>query len=281
MGNRQGNLLLWGALFVVSGIVLLLFNLGWLTRYEPWAQYIVAALLGLGGVGILFSYLWERGAWWRLMPGWTLLALGGMVWLSTYENVARQWVAALLFLGLALAFVNIYLVNRAEHWWAIIPGGFMAVLALVIGISAEVSSLATLGSLLFVGMGLVFGVVFLLAGRRRHWWALIPGTVLVFFGLMTYAVDNAVQGALLRWWPAALIVLGAIVAFASTLASPRPEKLPVNVAPRVAPRSPVVNDPGVALPPSELEGQRGQLGEYSEPAPGASVELLPDPDDRA
>jgi hypothetical protein len=264
MGNRQVNLLLWAAGLVAGGVLMLLFNFGWLARFEPWVQYIAAGALGLSGVGVLLSTLWARTAWWRLMPGWTLLALGGMVWLSTLDGMARAWIAALLFLGLALAFFHIYLVNRREHWWAIIPGGFMAVFALVIMVSVEVSRVETLGSLLFIGMGLVFGLLMLLAGRR-HWWAAIPGTMLILFGLLVYAIANEVQAALLQWWPAALIVAGAVVAFASTLTSPGSEKLQVNVAPR-------------ATDETAAPSERGQLGDYHEPAPGATVDLLPDPD---
>ena len=84
-------------------------------------------------------------------------------------------------------------------------------LAGVIALTVTITRLETLGAILFVGMGVVFGLVYLLAGKRRHWWALIPAGVLLFFGLLTYSMDNGVQNALLRWWPAALIVLGAIV----------------------------------------------------------------------
>ncbi len=163
-----------------------------------------------------------------------------------------------------MAFTNLYLVNRAEHWWAIIPGGFMLVLAVVIALTVTITRLETLGALLFAGMGVVFGLVYLLAGKRRHWWALIPAGVLLFFGLLTYSVDNGVQNALLRWWPAALIVIGAGVAFFSTTQKAPRSNLSVNVAP--------------SMPPPA--GTSGQLGDYSQPAPGASVEVLPEPDDR-
>jgi hypothetical protein len=264
MSDRQVNLLVWAVALVVAGILLLLFNLDVLARYEPMAQYIVAGLLGAGGLAALISYLWRRDQWWRLMPGWTLLALAAMVLLSLNDSVARPTIAAVLFVGLALAFANLYLVNRAEHWWAIIPGGFMLVLAGVISLTVTISRLETLGAILFAGMGLVFGMVYLLAGKRRHWWALIPAGVLILFGLLTYSVDNTVQNALLRWWPAALIVIGAGVAFYATTRSPAPQKLSVNVAP--------------SMPPPT--SKPGQLGEYSQPAPGASVEVLPDPDHR-
>ena len=264
MSDRQVNLLLWAAALVVMGVLLLLFNLDVLARYEPTAQYIVAGLLALGGFSALISYIWRRDQWWRLMPGWTLIAMAAMVLVSLDETLPRPYVAATLFVGLALAFANLYLVNRIEHWWAIIPSGFMLVLGGVIALTVTITRLETLGAILFVGMGLVFGLVYLLAGKRRHWWALIPASVLLFFGLLTYSVDNNVQSALLRWWPAALIVLGAVVALVATTRPASREKLSVNTA---RPMSSSANPPG-------------QLGEYRQPAPGASVEVLPELEDR-
>lgn len=264
MTDRQVNLLVWAVALVVAGVLLLLFNFDVLARYEPMAQYIVAGLLGVGGLAALISYLWRRDQWWRLMPGWTLLALAVMVLLSLNDGVARSSIAAVLFVGLALAFANLYLVNRTEHWWAIIPGGFMLVLAGVISLTVIITRLETLGAILFAGMGLVFALVYLLAGKRRHWWALIPAGVLLLFGLLTYSVDNTVQNALLRWWPAALIVIGAGIAFFAASQPAPSQRMSVNVAP--------------SMPPST--SKPGQLGEYSQPAPGASVEVLPDPDHR-
>jgi hypothetical protein len=264
MSDRQKNLLAWAGVLIGVGVMLLLFNLGVLARYEPTAQYVVAGLLAVGGFSALVSFFWRRDQWWRLMPGWTLLALAGMVMAALDETLPRAYVAAILFVGLALAFANLYLVNRAEHWWAILPGGFMLVLAAIIALTVTITRIETLGAILFTGMGLVFALVYLLAGKRRHWWALIPAGVLLFFGVITYSVNNEVQNALLRWWPAALIVLGATVAFASTLQRTPPERLSVNVA---RPMAPAAN-------------KSGQLGEYSQPAPGASVEILPELDDR-
>jgi hypothetical protein len=264
MSDRQVNLLVWAAVLVVAGVALLLFNFGVLARYEPTAQYVVAGILAIAGLSALVSYFWRRDQWWRLMPGWTLLALAAMVLVGMNELLPRPYVAAVLFLGLALAFANLYLVNRVEHWWAIIPGGFMLVLAGVITLTATTTRLETLGAILFAGMGLVFVLVYLLAGKARHWWALIPAGVLLLFGLLTYSVDNEVQNALLRWWPAALIVVGAAVALYATTRRTLPEKMSVNVARPM-------------LPPSN---RTGQLGDYNQPAPGASVEVLPELDDR-
>jgi hypothetical protein len=273
-GDRRRSLLFWAAGLILAGGLLLVFNLGLLDRYEPLAQYVVAGLLALGGAAILISYLVRRTNYWRLMPGWTLLALAALVYLSTLPTLPRPYLAAVIFVGLALAFTNVYFVNRAEHWWAIIPGGFMLVLGIVIALTVTVTRLETLGTVLFVGMGLVFFLVYLLAGARRHWWALIPGGVLVLFGMLAYTADNEVQGALLRWWPAALLVIGAVLAWiGATLPPATPPRFQVNVAP---PQPPVKKSSPV--PPLT---ETGRLGDYSQPAPGASVEILPDPDERS
>jgi hypothetical protein len=248
---------------LAAGVLLLLFNLQVLVAYEPTAQYVVAGVLAVAGLGFLVSYAWRRDEWYRLMPGWTLLALAAMVLLSVQAQLPRPLVAAVLFVGLGLAFLHIYLVRRTEHWWAIIPGGFMIVLAAVISLSVRIARLETLGAALFAGMGVVFFVLYALAGARRHWWALIPGGVLMLFGLLIYTIDNTVQGTVLRWWPVALIVLGLLLVYLALTREPvQPAKFSTNVAPKGA------MSPG-----------RGQLGEYSGPAPGASVEVLPDPDE--
>lgn len=266
-GERRRNLLLWAAALVVTGGVLLLFNFGVLDRFQPMAQYGAAILLALGGVAILISYLRQRATYWRLMPAWTLLGLAAMVYLSTLPQVAQPLRAAVIFGGLAIAFANVYLVNRTEHWWAIIPGGFMLVLGAILALSTVITRLETLGALLLVGMGLVFFLVNLLAGTRRHWWALIPGSVLVFVGVLGFSADNEMQGALLRWWPAALVVLGAVLAWVGATAPPasaadRPE---INIA--------------SSLSRPAADPSMGRLGEYTQPAPGTSIELLPDPDE--
>jgi hypothetical protein len=265
--DRRRALLWWAAALIGSGAALLVFNLGLLDRYQPMVQYGVAVLLALGSFATFVSYLRRRTTYWRLMPAWTLLALAAMLYFSTLPQVTRPLLAAVISVGLALAFANIYLISRSEHWWAIIPGGFMGVLAVVLALSTTVTRLETLGAVLLAGMGLVFFLVNLLAGARRHWWALIPGSVLVFVGILSYTVDNEMQGALLRWWPAALVVLGAGLAWfaAETPAASRVDKPQVHVAPSLS-------------PPAAAAGV-GRLGEYSQPAPGASVELLPDPDE--
>jgi hypothetical protein len=262
MSDYRLNGPLWAIGLVASGVLILLFNFDVLGGDPPVARYALAAAMALGGLGFFAAFLASRQNWWRLIPGWTLLALAGMVYVGTLANASPTLTAALLFLGLALAFGHVYLLRRDEHWWAIIPGGFMLVLGLVIALSDSLP-LQMLGALLFAGMGLVFCLLYLLGDRRRQWWTLIPGTVLLIFGLFVLAQDGERSNPLIRWWPLLLILIGLGIGWRQTRRS-APEKLTVNTAPR---------------PSSPLLTERGTLGEYTQPAPGASVELLADPED--
>jgi hypothetical protein len=183
-------------------------------------------------------------------------------------------VAAQVCAGLALAFGHIYLTARAERWWAILPGGFMLVLAVVVGASSYVAATETLAALLFIGLGLVFFLLYLLDGKRRQWWALIPGIVLVLFGVLALSAERVQQeGGLVRWWPLVLVAVGLLWGVQARRTPPAPgDKFVVSSAPRA---------PGSAAgkkSPATSGASRAALGEYTQPAPGASVEILPDND---
>lgn len=265
--------LIWAVVFVLGGIALLLFNLGFFVSYEPFLQYTLAGLLALGSIGFFVSYFSQRTHWWRLIPGWTVLALAGMVYLTTIETLEQSLTAALLFVGQALAFGHIFLLDRKTRWWAVIPGGFMLVLGGVIALTSRTTDADVLGTVLFVGMGAVFLLLYLLGEHRQLWWALIPGAVLVVFGIFLFSVERTSQNFFLRWWPVALILLGAGIGWLA-FRRPAPRKLDVSSASNLSHRGTAKQKNRETSPPAS----RGQLGDYRGPAPGASVEVLSDPD---
>ena len=275
MSHYRLNTLLWSGALIVFGLLLLLFNFDLFSDFEPVAQLVLAAILATGGCGFLLGYFASDGDWARLIPAWTLLALAAMVASSTIDAIGATAIAAMLFLGLAIAFANIYLLKRSERWWAIIPGGFMAVIGIVIWLSNSIAKAETLATILFVGMGSVFFLLYAIGDKRRHWWALVPGSVLVIFGLFILTLDSVQTGergaTLLRWWPLLLIGFGVLIGAANVRRLPR-EKLTVNSAPR-ARDNPQIDD---ADAPTDAR----PLGEYGRPAPGAAIELLPDPDEK-
>lgn len=265
--------LLWAAGLLIAGVLLLLFNYDLLAAGEPVMRLVLASLLGAAAAGFFLSYFSARHEWARLIPAWTLLALAAMVITSSINTLDQRLTAAVLFLGLALAFANIYLLDRATRWWAVIPGGFMLVLGSVIALSGTVSRLETLGGFLFVGLGLVFFLVYWLGQRRQSWWALVPGAVLTVFGLAVFTSGGETTGVTWRWWPLFLIIAGLWVAVGAVRRG-TDERLEVNTSPSRRKRAAAESDGAVG----KEEDAPGQLGDYSRPAPGATIDILPDPE---
>jgi hypothetical protein len=269
--------ILWSIGLGVLGVTLLLFNFDLLAPYEPLAQFILAALFALAGVGFFFAaYAGMPRDWGQLIPAWTLMALAGMILSSTIDTLDARLTAAILFIGLAAAFFHIYLLRRLENWWAVIPGGFMLVLAVVIALSVRIARAETLAAVLFAGMGLVFFVLYLLPARRRQWWSLVPGSVLLVFGLFVLTSSETGTAVWLRWWPVLLILAGIGMGFAAWRRQPA-ERMTINAAP-TAFQPPALPEPTEVAAPSP--STRAALGEYTLPAPGTTVEILPDPDDQ-
>ncbi|MFN8464811.1 MAG: hypothetical protein U0X20_04635 [Caldilineaceae bacterium] len=282
MSDSRGRAWAWSFSLVLGGLILLLFNFGWLDAYAPWPQAALAAAFAVAAAVFFFGFARNHQEWWRLLPGWTLTSLATMVLTGTFATVDRSLIAAQLFGGLALAFGSIYLTARGERWWAILPGGFMLVLAIVVGANSWVSSTELLAAGLFVGLGLVFFLLYFLDQRRRQWWALIPGSVLLVFGLLTLstgrAVESETQAGLVRWWPLLLILAGLLVGLRPRRGSPAPnERLVISSAPSAPPKRGSPGN-GASAKTGAQPAPRTGLGEYTQPAPGASVEILPDND---
>lgn len=259
----------WAAGLILGGLVLLLFNFGLFDRYSPVAEYVVAGALALPGLALLLRSLMHRDEWPRLVPAWTLLALAGMALLAAQPSVLPAVAASLLLLGLGLGFWNIYFIDRGQHWWAIIPGGFMLALGAVIALSSRITDMELLAAVLFAGLGLTFFLLYWLAGAGRHWWALAPGGVLLTFALFIFALQGlAVDSSTARWWPLLLILAGLGIGLVGDRRRAAPSPAPPAAVARPAP-SPV----------EETAAPRAGLGAYTQPAPGASVEVLPDPDE--
>lgn len=315
--ERRMSLAFWAITLIGGGVWLLLLNFNLLERYEPTAQYILAGLLGGLGVGFFGAFLGRREKWWRLIPGWLLLTLAAMVLLSTRSLATTaantspdgRLIAAVLFGGLALAFLHVFLLRRREYWWAIIPSGFMWVLGGVVLASIYITRLETLGALLSIGMGLVFVGLYGAARAQQGWWPLIPATVLILFGVVAFTSGSQVQNALLNLWPVVLIAAGILLGWLAVRKSPAtPEKLEVHsqgtpygassgpstsgpstsgtssgTSSGTAPRGPSTGDkPDTSARPTaendDDANEEGVLGAYRGPAPGASVDILSDDD---
>lgn len=194
-----------GILLVVIGALLLLqtfdvFDFLW--------DAVWAILLAVGGAGFLFIYVTQPRNWWAVIPGMALLGLGATVGLGIV-GLDGLFGGSAFLAALSVAFWLVYLRER-EHWWAIIPGGVLATLAIVAGMGDIFPWIETEG-LFFFGLALTFALVYLLPGLAgRQSWAMIPAGVLFLIGVI---VTLATSSLLSFVWPAALIVVGIVLVY--------------------------------------------------------------------
>ncbi|MCB0241632.1 MAG: hypothetical protein KDH08_24060, partial [Anaerolineae bacterium] len=177
--------------------------------------WIAVGLFGILGVSILVAQVLGPQAWWRVIPGMTLLGIAGVVLLSI-QDAPPVWIASALFAAIALAFLIIYAGERQERWWALVPFGAMAVMVAVMILSNAGWPATAVGVVLFAGMGLVFLLVYGLAKDRRALaWALTPAVALVLMALVALAayvatLNSALAGGV-RFWPVLLVILGVVL----------------------------------------------------------------------
>lgn len=208
--TNNRNAALWGLLLIGAGIIFLLQNLGWIGGF---GDLIWTGLFGIGG--LLFLYLFfshPTTQWWAAIPGFTLLGLSAVTFLDNFGPAFIGRLTGSVFLGsIGLGFVMIYLANQ-RMWWAIIPGGVMATLAVVAGVDElHLRGLGfggfDSGGIFFLGLGLTFLVVGLSSQRtgERLTWAFIPATVLLVMGVL---IGTNWENLINVVWPAVLIAIG-------------------------------------------------------------------------
>jgi hypothetical protein len=195
--------LVWGLGLVVLGALLLLQNMGFLGG----TRTLWAALLAAGGVSFLVGLAQDRSHWWLAIPGFTLLGLGLTIALGELAPGVGGWLGGTVFLAsIGLSFIVVFIL-RPDYWWALIPAGTLATLAVVAGLSGRVAGLDS-GALLFLGLAATFLVLALLPqGRGRQTWAVFPAAVLGIMGLLMGAAFGTTARV---FWPIALILVGLL-----------------------------------------------------------------------
>ncbi|MCO6452374.1 MAG: hypothetical protein J5I90_16465 [Caldilineales bacterium] len=209
--KRTNTALIWGGLLILLGLGLLLQNLGFFDFGDLWGL-IFSALFIVGGAAFLMVYVQDQENWWALIPGFILLGIGAGVGLALLPlPFADQLTGPVIVGGISLAFWAVFIVNR-EQWWAVIPGGILLSVAVMIFLTEFLPDEYAVG-VMFLGMALTFVVVALLPNPegKRMTWAFIPAAVFVVIGFIVNAPAFAeylpVVGAL------ALIIGGAALLF--------------------------------------------------------------------
>jgi hypothetical protein len=127
--------------------------------------------------------------------GGALLIIAGVLFLldslAILQITALIW--ALIFAAGGLAFLTVFVLNRAA-WWPVIPGFALLGLAVLILVGAYLPDVGAWAGSIFLGaIALGFWVVYLL--EREQWWAIIPGGVLVTLALVAGLAEVVGGGA--------------------------------------------------------------------------------------
>jgi len=139
----------------------------------------------------------------RLIPGLILIVLGIAFLLAQYFEFGP----ALFLTLLGLAFLIPYVFTRS--YGLLVPGCILAGIGL--GLVFDRPPLNT-AIAVPIGLGLGFIAIFvvhLVVARESHWWALIPGGVLVLVGIaegIPYA-----QVLIEKGWPLILVLIGLLI----------------------------------------------------------------------
>ena len=205
-----------GALLIGVGLLLFLQSLGRI-EFSGFAT-LWGVIFGVSGLAFLYVFLRDRRQWWAVFPGLPLLGASGLLLLNDLAPSVRDLFGGALFLSLvSLSFWLVYWVRR-DFWWAIIPGGTLATLA-VIALLSNVMPGAESSAVLFLGIGLTFLVLcFLPPGGGRQPWAIIPGGILIVMAALTGIAFGTVGRYL---WPVLLIAGGGYLVLRAMRSSPR------------------------------------------------------------
>jgi len=197
--------IVWGMLLIVAGLLFLAQSLGLIP--SAWGA-LWAVVFGVAGLAFVAWLFVDRRQWWAIIPGLTLLGLAGVIVLSMLTPEENGGWAGAVFLGaIGLSFVIVYIMRR-DFWWALIPAGALLTLALVALSTSFMTGLES-GALLFIGLGVTFGIVALVpTPDGRMTWALIPAVIL---GVMGILIALALGSLLNYVWPIALIIVGVYI----------------------------------------------------------------------
>jgi hypothetical protein len=194
--------ILWGFVLIIGGVLLLLDSTG---VFKGGALFWTIAL-GVVGILFLWFYFTNRDHWWSLIPGIILLGVSATLGLSSFLPGFDEsnYVGTIILGSIALGFLLVYLANR-NNWWAIIPAGVMATIAVVATFDTMTTGLAS-GGIFFLGLGITFALVaFLPNPVSKMRWAWITAGILGIFGIILFVASETYLNYV---WPIAILLVG-------------------------------------------------------------------------
>lgn len=157
----------------------------------------------------------KKGFWLSVLSG-VLLVAAGVVFLLGNLNIITidlDVIIGPLFAIGGLVFLVVFMVNT-DNWWALFPAFALLAIGIIIFMDSTMPAAADLWSgAVFLGLlGLAFLIIYIF--HREHWWAIIPGGVLLTLAGVTLVSETDFAGG--------LFFLGLAVTFGLIYFLPKP-----------------------------------------------------------
>lgn len=117
------------------------------------ATYVLAAI----ALPFLALFVRDRAHWWALVPAYVLLAVGLMVGLIGAGALEELLIPAYVMFAIAIPFFVTYGLD-SRHWWALIPGGIMAVIGLAFLVAEAQAGFVIPAVLILIGIWMLVRV---------------------------------------------------------------------------------------------------------------------------
>lgn len=198
-----------GIFLILLGVLFLLRTMGYVWLDE---EYTVSAVFFSAGVVLLLAYFVFQKKIWTLILGGLGVFIGAAITIDESRVLPDESIGAIFFLITGLIFLDA-LRKSKRNWWALIPGGFCFIIAAHILLDMNWWLPDEYhGVIFFGGMGLIFGIIYLLKDATLNLdWAKYPSIVsFVFAGLVMFTVDF--RDVFSRFiFPLILILVGTLI----------------------------------------------------------------------
>ena len=207
-----------GVLVLAAGVLLLLTALGLAVSPALWA-----VVMACGGVVFGYVFFSDRQSWWAAIPGAALFGLAVGTLMDLDPDGLAQWTEVPVLALIGLGFWAVYLRDH-RHWWAIIPGGILLTLSIVMALTASIGGAGT-GAAFLLGAAITFVLVAVLpGGGSRRWWSWIPAGALAIAAAAVLAGTAEWLTVLNVIWPIVVIGAGALLIWRAVRRRAHPQR---------------------------------------------------------
>ena len=199
--SKQWALIPTWVLTVIAGVILL-------ERYMN-GNLVGALVLYSIALPFLYAYLTDKSRQWALIPFTVLSVIGTIPLLGLF--VSGAWFDVVVVSILAVPFFAVYFWSK-KNWWALIPAGVFTSIALGLFIE-QLFHVEFPAEIFLGGLGLTFGILWLLREKYSTDWAKYPSLALLGVAGIVLVTEETTSLV----GPVVLVVVGIAILVVSLL----------------------------------------------------------------